>query len=360
MALGADEVLESSKIWTNGAGSVKTTDTSTLKVGESTIQGREFTIDNGEKYVTFNTKRHATMKKEATPENKDGALESSSDQTHATFENGTNMLMELVQTGNFKFRTPQYEGRADTGRFEDGGNVVTLEGSPVVTDSEKRLEAAKIRVNQKDNSFVATKNVTTLMKSSPEPVLVKAAQAESLADSMLYTGNVQLWRGDVFIKAEKLSAVAGKDREKSKVHAEGSSKAQVQSNLQNVRTSSDTLDYDDAAGTVHYLGHVHAKKQDIVIDTPDMLVHFRDNNVTDILADGGVVVDRGDQHGVGDRATYDAATDVVTLTGKDAQVRDIEHGITHGQKLTIINKGKNALVEADKDQRTTIKHPIKK
>jgi LPS export ABC transporter protein LptC len=351
MTFGPDQTLEASQIWTNATGSVRTTDNSVLKVGDSTIRGREFVIDNGVDIVTFNTLRRATLEKE-------GGLKSSSDQTRARFGSKTSTLLELVQTGNFQFRTPQYEGRAQSGRFEEGGTVVTLEGSPVVTDSEKRLEASSIRVNQKDNSFVATKNVSTLMKNAREPVLVKADRAESGVDSLLYTGNVQLWRGDAFIRAERLTAT-GKESQDGTVHAEGGPKSKVQSNLQNMRATSDTLDYDEARGVARYLGHVRAQKQDMILETSDMTAHFRDNMVTEIVASGGVEVMRADQHGTGERAVYDARTDVVTLTGKNVQVRDKEHGLVQGASLTIKNKGQAASVEGGNGERTITRHPLK-
>jgi len=349
MVMGPDQSLAAAEIWTNAAGSVKTTGDSNLKVGDSTIQGREFVIENGD-IVTFNTSRRATMKKE-------GGLESSSNQTHARFESGTNMLLEFVQTGNFEFRTPQYNGRAQTGRFEDGGTTVILEGSPFVNDSEKRLEASQIRVNQSDNSFVAIRNVSTLMKNAKDPVLVKAARAEGGGDSVLYTGNVQLWRGDAFINAELLRASGGVGQN-SKLHAEGGTGRKVRSNLQNIRTTSDSLDYEDSAGVIRYLGHVQAQKQDMILNTPDMVVHFRDNNVTEIVASGGVEVIRADQRGTGETAVYDAATDVVTLTGKNAQLRDKDRFV-QGPTLTIRSKGKSASAEGGNGERTITKHPVK-
>src|SRR5262249_28368667 len=167
------------------------------------------------------------------------------------------------------------------------GTGIALEGSPVVNDSEKRLEAAQIRVNQKDNSFVATKNVSTFVKNPQEPVLIKAARAEGGSDSVLYTGNVQLWRGDAYINAERLNASA-QGEQNSKLHAEAPPAGKVQSYLQNVRAVSDSVDYDAAGGVVRYVGHVRAQKQDVVLETPDMIVNFRDNNVTDMVASGGV------------------------------------------------------------------------
>jgi LPS export ABC transporter protein LptC/lipopolysaccharide transport protein LptA len=363
MVMGADQTLESAQIWTNATGSVQTKENSVLKVGDSTIQGTEFNIENRDDIVTFSTLRHATLKKE-------GGQESSSDQTKARFDSHTNMLMELVQSGNFKFRTPQYEGHAQTGRFEDGGTVVTLEGSPVVTDSQKRLEASQVRINQKDNTFVATKNVSTVMKNNPtsagkstpsapeDQVLVRAGRAEGGSDSIMYTGNVQLWRGDAYIKSERLNA-AGQPGQKGKLHAEAAQGGKVQSNLKNVRATSDTLDYDDTLDVIRYRGHVRAQKQDMILEAPSVDVNFRDNNVTEMVASGGVNVTRADQRGTGERVVWDAATDVVTLTGKDAQVRDKENGLVQGSTLTIKNKGQTASVESSNGERTTTKHPVK-
>jgi len=349
MVMGTDQILESSQIWTNATGSIRTIDNSVLKVGDSRIEGKDFVIENGDT-VTFSTVRSAILKKE-------GDQESSADQTTARFDSRTNSLIDLVQTGNFHFRTSQYEGSAQSGRFDEGGTVITLEGSPVVTDSEKRLEAAEIRINQKDNSFVATKNVSTLMKNPNERILVKAARAEGAADSMLYTGNVQLWRGDTYIKAERIKAFG--QGQKPNVHAEAKPGGKVESHLQNIRATSDTLDYDDSHGVVRYLGHVQAKKQDMILETPDLTANFRDNNVTEIVASGGVVVTRIDQRGTGERAVYDAVTDVVTLTGKNAQVRDRERGLVQGPTLVMTNKGKAVSVMAGEGERTITKHPVK-
>ena len=345
MLLGADQTLESNVIRSDAAGSVQTFDTSVLKLGDSIIQGREFQIQNAEDIVTFSTLRRADLKS--------GDRLSSADRTNARFDGRTNMLLELVQTGNFQFRDTQYQGHAATARFENGGTIVTLEGSPVVTDAEKRLEGAQIRLDQKDNSFIATRNVNVLMKNSDGQLLVKSARAEGNSESMLYTGNVQLWRGDAYIKADRLEA-AGKEKQNTRVHAEG----KVQSILQAIRANSDKLDYDDAQGIAHYIGSVRAQKQDMILESPDVTVNFRDNNVTEMTATGGVRVTRADQRGTGERAVYDAATDIVTLTGKNAQARDKEHGLVQGARLIMKKNGETAAVESGNGERTVTQHPV--
>jgi lipopolysaccharide export system protein LptA len=346
MTFGSDQTLESNEIRSDASGSIRTLDASVLKVGDSTIRGREFEIQNSDDAVTFSTARRAELNS--------GERVSSADKTQARFDGHTNMLLELVQTGNFQFRDPQHQGRAASARFEDGGKVVNLEGSPVVTDSEKRLEAAQIRLNQNDNSFTATKNVNILMKNSDQQVLVKAQRGEGNASSMACAGNVQLWRGDAYIRADRLESY-GQDKQSMRVHAEGS----VQSILQSVRANSDKLDYDDAMGVAHYQGKVRAQKDNMVMESPDVTVNFRDRNLTDLTATGGVKATRADQDGIGEMAVYDAATDVITLSGKNAQVQDKEHGLIKGSRLTMKKNGESVSVEGGNGDRTLTRHPVK-
>ena len=63
MVMGSDQTLESTQIWTNARGAVQTADASVLKVGDSTIRGKEFAINNTDDIVTFSTLRPASLKK---------------------------------------------------------------------------------------------------------------------------------------------------------------------------------------------------------------------------------------------------------------------------------------------------------
>jgi lipopolysaccharide transport protein LptA len=134
----------------------------------------------------------------------------------------------------------------------------------------------------------------------------------------------------------------------------------VQSYLQNVKATSDTMDYDESNGTIHYTGHVWVQKQDMIVEAPDVTVHFQDKTVTQMVGIGGVKVTRSDQSGSGERAVYEQATDLVTLTGKNAQVRDPERGLIQGPTVTMRNRGKNVLVQSGNGERTVSQHPVKK
>jgi len=94
------------------------------------------------------------------------------------------------------------------------------------------------------------------------------------------------------------------------------------------------------------------------VESPDLTVRFRDNNVTEITAVGGVKAARAGQRGTGERAVYDAATDTVTLSGKNAQVRDQEHGLTQGARLVMKKNGDTVSVESGIGERTLTQHPV--
>ena len=338
---GSDRLLRSSSIYSNALGAIETTDSSLLQVGDATIEGRQFKIQQGD-IVTFNTAAPANLRSRE--------RQTSADRTEARFDSRSNNLLELVQTGNFQFREGSREGRSQNARFEDGGTVVTLDGSPVVTDPQMRLEAGQIRLNQKENSFVATRNVKTVSKNTGEPLLVTAARAQGNASAMLYTENVQLWRGNAYIKADRLEA--SKD---NRLHAEG----KVQSNLEAIHAESDMLDYDESQRTAHYAGNVRAQKQDMVLQARDMTAKLREKDVQEIVATDGVVVTQSDRRGVGDKAVYDASTQSVTLTGKNAEVHDKEHGAVHGTRLIMKTTGETMVVEGGgAGERSVTKHAV--
>src|SRR5205085_2098680 len=82
---------------------------------------------NAEDIATFGTQRRA--------ERVTSDRRSSADRTNARFDGHTNMLLELVQTGNFQFRDPQYQGHANTARFETDRTIGTTDGSPAETEA---------------------------------------------------------------------------------------------------------------------------------------------------------------------------------------------------------------------------------
>jgi lipopolysaccharide transport protein LptA len=112
-------------------------------------------------------------------------------------------------------------------------------------------------------------------------------------------------------------------------------------------------------GMAHYVGDVRAQKDDMVLEAPDVTVHFLDQNLNDLTATGGVTALRADQRGMGDTAVYEALTDAITLTGKNAQVRDKQHGVIQGSRLIMKKDGQTVSVEGGNGERTLTQHGVK-
>src|SRR5262245_8740401 len=343
MIFGEDRTLQSDVIWLNATGGIATRAESVLHVGDSTIEGRQFTIQQGD-IVQFTTQLRSNLQS--------GERKTSADRTEGRFDSKTNNLVELVQSGNFRFSEGMRQGTAQNARFENGGSLVTLDGSPVLNDEQMRIEAGQIRLDQNENSFVATRNVKTLSRNAAEPVLVTAASAEGGADTINYSQNVQLWRGTAYIQADRLQASSRSNG----LHAEG----HVRSTIEGVRATSDKLDYDDSSRTAHYAGAVKAEKQGMILQTRDMTARLRDKDVEQIVATGGVVVTQGDRRGKGEQAVYDVKTDSVTLTGANAEVYDKEEGTVHGTRLVMSTKGNSMAAEGQRGGRAVTRHTVER
>src|SRR5262249_17460721 len=126
---------------------------SVLRTPDYIIEGRNFTIEQGQ-IVTFSTPFHADIRS--------GERRSSADATRAQFDPKNNRLIELVQTGHFEFTEGARRGRAGKAVITDGGDTIVLDGSPTVSDSQMKLDAQEIHLNQKTNAFVAAGQVTTI------------------------------------------------------------------------------------------------------------------------------------------------------------------------------------------------------
>jgi lipopolysaccharide transport protein LptA len=347
MVLGADRILSSPKIRTTAAGVITTEGKSILEMGDSKVDGETFTIEDGE-IIRFSTMNRAVLTS--------AGRRTTADRTGARFDRRTNQLVELTQTGNFSFEEGRQRATAATANFEDGGNTVTLEGSPVYSDADRRIEGGWIRLNKMDNSFAARIKVKTITANAGDPVLITSDEAQGNDGAILYTGNVRFWRGNAYIEAGRLRASNVANR------LTAVAEENVKSTFESVRTSSDRLEYDDNRRLATYSGNVKARKQSMEIDTRNLVLTLaeKSNDVVEIRANGAVVVTRGDQRGTGEAAVYTAATDEVTLTGKPARVVDKQRGDLEGVRFVMNEKTSRITVEGDPSGRATATRKIKK
>jgi len=352
MKFGDDRLLTAETIRANGEESVSTNGASVLQVGEAHITGSVFSIQNGN-VVDFHTSRHATLTQTDRV--------TSADTTDARFDNATNQLVSLVQSGHFTLKQADQTGRANKAVIENDGDVLTLEGAARVVDPRMQVEANTIHVDNKTGTKTASKTVKTVSLSSGERVLVTADSVIEAGDTATYRSagreQVHLYRGAGFIVADTVEAPVG-----AKVF-QATATGHVFSTMNNIRVWADRLEYDDGTHLAHYTGSVLALKQDMKIKSEEMTVRlnndrpvpssaFNESSVQEITADRNVIVTRSDSRGSGDHAVYDADTQQVVLTGKDAKVTDGQGTTASGPRITInVSGDKMTVVEASGKQR---------
>jgi lipopolysaccharide export system protein LptA len=352
MNFGDDRSLRAATIWTDTSGGISTSGESELQVGASRVRGSSFLMQNGD-VVKFNTAHPAVMTLEG--------RELSGDVTEASFDNKTNQLVSLTQTGHFSFKQDDRQGAGAVGRFQDGGHIVTLEGSartPAwVSDARSRVEGELIRLDDNTKTLVAERNVKSVSSDSGDRVLVTAGSLRQSGELITYDGRVRFYRGEVSIESDHLEApVAAKA---AKVTATG----HVFSTVNNMRAWADRLDYDDQTRVAHYTGNVKAQKQDMRISGAAMNVSSREAAdksvaVSQIVAIGQVVLTRSTSRASGEQAVYTAETQQVVLTGPKAQVTNGQGSMTTGPRIVINVAGdKMAVVESAGSEKpvTTLK-----
>lgn len=345
MGLGPDQILRAPWIRADGVESVLTYGESTLQAAASSIEGSDFSIRQGA-IIQFGTGSSAILRTE-------GRL-TEADRTEARIDSSSNRLIELLQTGNVRFREGGRSGSAASVRIDEAGAVV-LDGSAVVVDTGRRLEASRVLLHQQDGSFLATGNVKTTSTANGDPLLVTADRAEGAGEKLNYTGNVQLWRGS----SRGLSRESGRIRA-NRLEAQGSGKnlraeGAVETSFEGVAASADSLSYDESGGIAHYLGTVRAETRDAVIAADDVRVTLIDRAARRIAATGSVVIHHQDRLGAGDALDYDAQTREAILSGNAAQVEDSLGHTVNGQKLTWNLKDERITVNAAPGAQTTSK-----
>ena len=135
-----------------------------------------------------------------------------------------------------------------------------------------------------------------------------------------------------------------------------------------VQIQADKLDVKDQEGRAIFTGNVEVVQGDLSLRSSTMTVFYQSEgqgqgspagglggagDIDRIEASGGVRVRRGQQVATGDRATFDQASEVVTLTGDQVVLTDAGNVIT-GCSLVIALKTGDATVEPCQSGRVQI------
>jgi lipopolysaccharide export system protein LptA len=335
------------------AGSVRTRGTSKFTREGLNIEGSNFTIDmkDDDHEQIFNTTSRATLKA--------AGLTTNANTTTARFDTKAKTLTSMVQTGAVTFSEEKggRSGSSEKLTVRDGGDRVEMEdGNPRFVDAQGTLNASKITLDRKRESFVGEGRQTRIRMISAEadkPVVIFARRVEGQlggeSPRVDYSGDVEMYPPDHSqIKATNLTIFPKEKR----FEAEGKLLRTVSPSGQIV--DAQRLEFADSANgpqVAHYTGNVTVvgdfpapgagtqksdKRVHLSLQSNDLKLHSKEGNLEMIVATGDVRMDQGTQRGRGVSMDYNVQTGATHLRGTSTSPAEISGGTERSLKGCMI------------------------
>ncbi len=326
----------------------------------------------------------------------------------------------LDETGNVHFSQAGREATAASAHLVRATDVVTLEGSPVISDSMSRSTASKVVFNQKTGELNAGGGVvsTYTPTAAGDPVNLGSGAAHISADRLsgsagsghvVYAGHARLWQGAAVLDSDQIELWRDAKKMQAMGHVvavfpqvggpfaelPGSTLASrhaspSQAVLWKVRAP--MLTYSADEGKAHLEGGVQADSREgslesrtldvflapaiaasagtrpLTAATPSSSPESRagtqvsagGRQLSRVLAQGNVVVRQGDRRGMADQAEYTAADGKFVLSGGQPTLANAVSDTTTGHSLTFFVASDTILIDSQEGSRTLTKHRIEK
>ena len=324
--------------------------------------------------------------------------ESGSDSLEATFDQASGQVNHIRQWGNFNYRDPERQAKAQNADYLTTKNSIMLTGDPVVWDPDGKLTAKRIEIQSAGGGLTAEENVGSTFVQKPSAAsnsdTVGSTSTNStqpvhaVADRMQYDGgtktshfqgHARLWEGDGFLlegDAIQWNPQSGELLAQKQVYsifrqASSSPVAQSSSPVQkgaevkgaevkpvaakqnasspdNTMTiRADSLAYNHAKRLAHYEGSVRMQNASGTVSAASLDVLLKQPaspTAQDLSLDSGQIeratakdhvrIVDGGRDAVGDTADYLPAESQVHLSGKLAKVTDPRRGTVEAPELT--------------------------
>ena len=135
----------------------------------------------------------------------------------------------LDESGNVRFQQADRQATADRARVVQSADTITLDGSPVVSDSMSRTTAEHVMVDRKSGELHATGGVistyitaasgdTLSLGSGPAHISADALSGSLNAGHVTYAGHARLWQGESVLDSDQIELW----RDDKKMQATGS------------------------------------------------------------------------------------------------------------------------------------------
>ncbi|HEY6443100.1 MAG TPA: LPS export ABC transporter periplasmic protein LptC [Candidatus Acidoferrales bacterium] len=331
----------------------------------------------------------------------------------------------LDETGDVHFSEAGAgrEATAARARVVRATDQVTLEGSPVISDSMSRSTASRVVFNQKTGEVNASGGVvsTYIPSAAGDSVDLGSGAAHVSADSLsgsasgghvVYAGHARLWQGAAVLDSDRIelwrdtkkmqaighvvavfpqiggpfaalpgSKLASRQASSSqpilwKVRApmltyladEGKARFEggVQADSSEGSLESMTLEVFLGPATAPSGGNKGSRPISGALPTTSLENGGKTQLSTDgrqlnrVVAQGNVVVRQGDRRGMAERAEYTAADGKFVLSGGQPTLANAVSDTTTGHSLTFFVASDTILIDSQEGSRTLTKHRIEK
>ena len=317
----------------------------------------------------------------------------------------------LDQRGNVRFQQADRSAAADHASVVRTTDIITLDGSPVISDAMSRTTAANVTVDQKTGDVHASGGVvsTYIPTARGDALSLGTGTAHISADSLsgtvapnhtvvTYAGHARLWQGDSVLDSDQIQL----RQDEKKLLAAGhvvavfsqvggpmaplsSAKTAVAPNKPSLwKITAPSLTYWSDQGKAHLEGGVYADSAQgsLVSRTLDVFLTPAAENragtttssggaaapqaglggrqLDRVLAQGAVVVRQSDRRAMAEQAEYTAADGKFVMSGGQPTIADAGSDTTTGRSLTFFVANDTILIDSQEGSRTLTKHRVEK
>jgi lipopolysaccharide export system protein LptA len=330
----------------------------------------------------------------------------------------------LDQSGNVRFREADRAASAARARMSRATGITTLEGSPVLSDATSRTTASAVTMNQQSGELRASGKVvsTYLASASNDAINLGSGPAHISADALsgsaksghvVYEGHARLWQGESVLEAQRIEIWRDDKKLEATGHvvaifpqAPGSGPTfaipssrppaaaaaafpspAVPEGPTLWQIHAPVLTYWANDVKAHLEGNVTATSEQGSLESKTLDVFFTPattpspgtgasrpsaqspgsgsganagQQLSQVLAQGNVVVRQGDRRGTGEQAEYTAASQKFVLSGGQPTLTDAASDTTTGRSLTFFVASDTILIDSQDGVRTLTKHRVEK
>jgi lipopolysaccharide export system protein LptA len=312
------------------------------------------------------------------------------------------------ETGNVHFQQADRQATAARANIVRPTDTITLDGSPVISDSMSRTTAANVTINQTSGDLHASGGVISTYTASAQNDAVGLGSgpahvsADSLAGSVnaghvTYWGHARLWQGDSVLESEQIEIWRDDKRLKASGHvvavfpqasgpltalpgapAAKPAKDSSPSKPTLWKIKAPSLTYLNDQGKAHLEGGVFASSDQGSLESQTLDAFLGPpassaptpaaastplggaRQLNRVLALGNVIVREGDRRGTAEQADYTAADGKFVLSGGQPTISNASSDTTTGHSLTFFVANDTILVDSQEGSRTVTKHRVEK